>query len=669
MRHGWIYSLTIFLGAFLLFLIQPIIGKFLLPFFGGGSSVWSVSLVFFMTALLAGYLYAHWLSAFSKRKQLAIHSAVMIVGFIASFRIWSALGGRNVAVATGTAPEIELLKILFLTIGIPYLILSTTGPLLQFWYGGLKMVKSPYRLYALSNFGSLLAIGSYPFLIEPFSRLQTQGTAWTIFFWIFLSVFLLSLFVFVKKGLWGEQSRSLTPKIPAKSWALWLGLAFVPAVLLLSITNEVTQAIAPVPFLWLLPLGLYLLSFVIAFGLEFEPKGVVGFAVLLIVNVLVLLWGAYTGFIFLVQILLYFTVLFLGSLLCHVLLYRARPDRLGLTKFYIVVAAGGALGGMFVAFFAPLVFKDFWEAALGLFFVCLVALGVLREGSAALFSRLQAIFVALALALIFGLLMVRDQKGVIRSERNFYGVLSIKKQPYGKSLQLHTLYNGDILHGSQFFGEGSSQYEPTTYYTAESGIGQAFSAHPNRASGLRVGAIGLGVGTVAAYCGPRDYFRFYEINPAVIRIAQTEFSYLSNCQGHIEIQEGDARIELSKELRRGQRQNFDLLIVDAFTDDSIPVHLLTKEAFEIYISHLKPAGGVIAIHISNRYLNLEPVVSAASRHFNLDPETKFSNSLEHDGRPAIWILLRPNAGMSPDSSETLPLWTDSYSTLFRLLKF
>lgn len=667
----FVYGLTIFLGAFLLFLIQPLLGKFLLPFFGGGSGVWSVVLVFFLVGLLLGYVYAYLLLRLPKKLQIAIHGLVLTAGLVFSLIFWQAILKKDLALTQSQAPELQILMALLLIIGFPYFFLSSTGPILQSWYAALPKSGEPYRFYALSNLASLLAVAGYPLLIEPYSTLDFQANIWTAFFWLYVIGFAICLGLFSKMGQKRSDENELSKAVGNRkpNYFAWVFLSFIPVLLLLSVTNEITQAIAPVPFLWLAPLGIYLFSFVLAFAWEFDERVIIGLSVLLLISVIVLVWGQFVSLPLFYTAPLYLTALFLTALLCHNTLYALRPHASRLSLFYILVAAGGALGGIFVSFLAPALFKDYWELSLGLFLAAAAGVGILRRFPKPLFSFGRALLLVLMLFVLCAFTVARGQSGILKSARNFYGVLKVRKEHYGKNLYLFSLYNGAILHGSQFIGEGHSQHEPTTYYTATSGVGKEFAAHPDRTRGLRVGVIGLGVGTVAGYCEANDYFRFYEINPAVIQIAQTDFSYLKNCQGRIDIVEGDARIALTKELREGKPQHFDMLVVDAFTDASIPVHLLTQEAFEIYTKHLEPIGGAIAIHISNRYLNLEPVVIAAARHFHLGAETKYSNSFEHDGRPSIWMLLSQTKEIDLDSSETLPLWTDSYSNLFRLLRF
>ncbi|MDP3740806.1 MAG: fused MFS/spermidine synthase, partial [bacterium] len=633
-----------------------------------------VSLTFFMTALLIGYAYSYVLSRFSRKIQFGGHLIVLLAGAISAIYTIPFWRDNHFAPPSVLSPELGLLQILVVAIGLPYFILATTSTLLQFWYAHLKAAKNPYKLYALSNLASWLAIIAYPFLIEPWANLQHMGKIWTIAFLFCLVLIFGCLNFFFRFGQASKMAPG--PSIPVRKASIWIGLAFLPTMLLLAVTNEITQAVAPVPFLWLIPLGLYLLSFTLAFSLELGTDALTGLSALLIAAVGALIYGQVAGLSWFVFALLYFVVLFLCSLICHGFLYLDRPEASSLPVFYLLISLGGALGGIFVSLLAPIIFSDFFEVPLALFLsFCLGFFLILRGTKQALSVKSLGVGVMMLAAMVV-LYLPAGARSTIKSSRNFYGVLKVREINYAGDLKLRSLYNGDILHGSQFGEGGYSHLAGTTYYTISSGVGLLLSNHTKP---RRVGAVGLGVGTIAAYCQEGDFYKFYEINPDVIEVAKNDFSYLKNCKGKTEIALGDARISLELERASGNLQNFDVLVIDAFSDDSIPVHLLTAEAFALYLEHLSEAG-VIAIHISNIYLDLAPIIVENARHYGLSHIMVKANSLQHDGKGSIWMLVAANpdaigseklqnAATKELSHKKIRLWTDSYSNILPLLQF
>jgi hypothetical protein len=828
-----IYALTIFLGAFLLFQVQPLIGKFILPWFGGGPGVWTTCLLFFQVALLAGYAYAHVVSRrLRPRKQVLLHLALLAAAVaalpITPGNTWKPPGGGNAVW--------EILRLLTVCVGLPYLALSSTGPLVQYWYSRAYPDRSPYRLYALSNAGSLLALVSFPFYFEPHFSRQQQSVlwAWSLVAYA-LSCAACALTAWRAGGGNPEPAptadagralaasastgpetdnpfRPQAPEVPREPVPrtvhrlLWLLLPACASVLLVAITNKICQDVAVIPFLWILPLALYLLSFIICFD---SPRWYLRFpfTLALIAALGGITWALSHGASLSVarQLSLYCSGLFVCCMVCHGELYRLRPAAVRLTEFYMLIAAGGALGGVFVALAAPVLFRDFYELHWGLLlcatlFVCAIhctpaargaragrdskstlpcaeqthsgmggglhppppmpgesaarEFGAKDEGGGpppratprwwaydywrwlacvlpfAVFAVLDRLITLLAqqtpavpkgyffalrlgmwgmaamlvvswvargrfrtfahwrllatlwlavgwVALAAGLYShaFKPAPEAVYKARNFYGVLAVNEyrrdEPEARYVLLQ---HGRITHGLQFTHPERARW-PTTYYGEQSGVGLALNALPS--GPRRIGLVGLGTGTLSVYGRKGDYFRIYELNPRVAELASAHFTYLRNCPSKVEVAFGDARLSMEVE----PPQQFDLLALDAFSSDAIPVHLLTREAFQLYDRHLK-TNGVIAVHISNHFLDLEPVVAALARHsgFRLalidydetDPQWWLYSS--------TWMLLSRDERFlaTPEISEVATpvsarageprLWTDDYASLFEILK-
>ena len=758
-----LYAATIFLGAFLLFEIEPIIGKRLLPWFGGAPAVWTTCLFFFQLTLLAGYLYAHALiRRLTPEAQRNLHRAVLalaVVVLAAGAWLWGSpvLPGAAWKPDGGAEPIPRLLALLAVSVGLPYFLLSTTGPLLQAWAARADPRARIYRLYALSNAGSLLAPLTYPFLVEPALTLRAQAAIWS------------GLFVLFAVG--SAACASLASRFPAAipapvaatdaaagrpPYLLWFALSACGSWMLLATTNQMCQEVAAIPFLWLLPLCLYLLTFILCFESDriysravFGPllAGSLGWAALVL----------YRGYVVPIrtQVAAFSLALFSACMACHGELARSRPDPSRLTSFYLTIAAGGAAGGIFVAVAAPAFFHGFWEIHVGLALSALLAiLALVRDrgswlwrgrpwpalgvliGSAALawlvrkpdaFSslgealrsfwsdegRARTLGVASAVALLLaalgrialrrerpslagaclfgglgllGFVLISDvrafEETAVEMSRNFYGVLTVEERhAMDPELRRLDLRHGRIVHGVQYQAPEKRRM-PTTYYGEKSGIGVLLRNLPRGASGpLNVGVVGLGVGTIAAYGRPGDRYRFYDINPAVAALsgpAGRVFSYLRDCPAAVELVLGDARLSLERELERNQRQDFDVLALDAFSSDAIPVHLLTREAAGIYLSHLRRPDGVLAVHISNRHLDLEPVLRALANSLRLEAAVVDTESEDDATWGATWVLLSRERRVldtpaiddaSEDlGEETVRLWTDDYSNLFGVLK-
>lgn len=689
----------IFLSAFLLFQVQPMIAHYILPWFGGTNSVWSAVVLFFQLALIGGYLYAHWLNeSVPRRRQWQIHGvllglALALIALLGFFWPSPVTPGASWKPTVSTQPILHIFLLLTISVGLPYFTLASNSPLVQAWFSRAYAGRSPYWLYALSNFGSLFGLLSYPFIVEPALRLQQQGWLWSALYALFA--------VLTGYGAWRAShaagnptlshgdKKAITvapPRIPLSRRFLWLLLSAVATLMLLAVTNRLTQEIAPVPLLWILPLSVYLLSFIIAFsGENYYDR--LGFSLLLTITSVGII------FTFLrpqtplwLQISFYLLFLFAICMIAHGELYRLRPAPTYLTHFYLLISIGGALGGIIVNFLAPLLFNDYWEFYLGWLAIYLLLIFLTPTAQPTHYQRRTTLIglLAVIMSVLIGYIALLDLQNPIWRGRNFYGALRVLEN---KEKGVVFLTHGSTVHGIQYTSAEKRQ-AITGYYHPDSGIGLALTSHPRYGHGkMKVGVIGLGIGTLAAYGQPGDTYRFYEINPLVIRLANGEngfFSFLSDSRQRgviVEIVPGDARLSLERELQQGEAQAYDVLVADAFNGDSIPVHLLTQEAFSLYLQHLAP-NGILAIHITNRHLDLTPIVWQAARQHKLaigivrvqassDQTVKF---------PSVWALLTRDPALfrSPKllgRVDTLDRffsavrpWTDDYSNLFQLLK-
>jgi len=674
------YVATVFLSAFLLFQVQPIIAKDILPLFGGSSSVWTICMLFFQTLLLAGYAYAHMLDrCLSQRGQAVTHAIILIIAV--SFLPITPDHGRSVL---EHSPAANILLLLFVSVGFPYFVLSSTGTLLQAWFRQLHSNRSPYPLYAVSNGGSLLALLSYPFLVEPLTTTDTQMTFWSWGFMAFVLLCCCSAIIFASDAKPSTtQTHSTDDNQPIRhpaSRIQWVILPACASLLLLAVTNHITQDVASVPFLWIVPLSLYLLSFILCFESDrWYRRGLYGTAFLLVLIAVCLdLYHPYSLHL-LAQIALYNAFLFITCMLCHGELAYLRPDARHLTLFYLSIASGGAAGGIFVGLVAPMLFNYYVELQLGIV-ICLllVPAACFFDPASSLYGGrpvwawgIYCLLAALLIAFLYLSLGVKNSNAV-ESIRNFYGVLRVSDNQRDDQI-VRSLQHGRIVHGAQYMGSQRHQW-PTTYYGATSGVGRAFSI--NRNHKRHVGVLGLGVGTLAAYGRLGDNYRFYEINPAVVRIARKEFFYLAESKADIVIIQGDALLTMASE----KSQGYDILALDAFSGDAVPVHLLTREAFAIYSSHLKQ-DGIICVNITNKYLDLRPVIRAQADV--LGREALFIDSIANDKKGIVraqWMVLTTNQhlidqlkqdpGYRPRDHSIKPLlWTNKYSNIFSILKY
>jgi hypothetical protein len=725
------YAFCVLLSAFLIFQVQPMMGKFILPWFGGTPTVWSTVLLFFQALLTGGYAYAYWLlGRLRARLQGIVH--LVLLGISLALLLVAALSWRS-PLTPGVSwrpqdnalPIWSILRVLAVSVAVPYFLLSSNSTLMQAWFSRDERDQTPYRLYALSNVGSLLALISYPILFEPLLTLRTQAYVWSAGYVLFVfSAAYLALRTYRRVGAGDTPgSRDSQPggdKRPSIGvHLLWIGLAACASTLLVSVTSQITQEVAVIPFLWIIPLTIYLLTFILAFSGGYGYSRRIYLIAFFVVS-LVSLWMLvkWPPFSITVQIIVYALLLFICCMICHTELFKLRPHPRFLPSFYLMVALGGAVGGIYVNLLAPLMFSTgLWELQWGL-----VACGALvvivlqseqgvaqptptqrarasgkrrkrqrRPGPRQRFwtSRWRpapVVWVLSIATLLLGgctiLIMRAISSETLFATRSFYGVSRVWEinadQP---KIHAYQLTHGKTVHGFQFTDQ-VLRILPTTFYAESSGVGLSFLNHPARPGELRVGALGLGIGVIAAYGQPGDVFRFYEINPDVIRIAEGEggyFSFLSDSKAEVDVIPGDARVSLERELADDGPQDFDLLVLDAFSGDAVPIHLLTKEAFEIYLQHLDQ-DGIMAIHVSNRYFDLALEVYRLADEFSLNAALIEDRGDGIQSYDSVWMLLTrerdfldlpviaARAAQRPPIPARVPVWTDDFSNLLQVLR-
>jgi hypothetical protein len=714
------FVLSIFASAFLIFQVQPMVGKHILPWFGGAPGVWSLCLAFYQTALFLGYAYAHLLiRRVAPARQPIVHALLLL----ATLAVLPVLPEASWKPAGDDSPSLRILGMLAANVGPPFLLLAATGPLVQAWFARAFPARSPYPLYAVSNAGSLLALLSYPVAIEPSLALSVQSRVWS---GAFTACGLTVLYCAWRATRTAHNAADTTADRAAGTAStsagihtpragdalLWAALPCCAVILLMGLTNELCLDIASVPFLWIIPLSIYLLTFILCFAsARFYRRGL--FALLSAAALLLLLQAQHwtltpdsetsSDVSVLWQIARYSLLLFACCSLVHGELYRLRPHPQRLTAYYLCIAGGGAVGGLFVGVAAPVVFSDYYELGAGIA-ACwaLLAFCVWRDPASALHGgrprAAWALLGALGLACIAALSVPeRDPDAeVLAQRRNFFGVLRVFERNRDHVMRHYrVLRSGTTKHGIQY-RTAALRSQPTTYYGHATGAGFTLR---QRGPGerTRVGLIGLGIGTLSAYGREGDRFRYYEIDPDVIGIASDEqyFSYLADSRATTEIMLGDARLSLEAELRDGTPQGFDILVLDAFTSDAIPVHLLTAEAFALYDRHLADAG-IILVHVSNRHLDLSPLLFGHAARLDmraveivngvLRPQRSTRSHWVVLSRDASYIgdllafvraqhkelgLTRGAVGVrrpGADSAGGYPIWTDDYSNLFSLFR-
>jgi SAM-dependent methyltransferase len=660
------YAATIFLSSFLLFLVQPIIAKQILPWFGGSAAVWTTCLVFFQSVLLAGYAYADVTTRLGARRQAMLHVALLAASLVClpilASSGWKPQGDEQ--------PILRILLLLGATIGLPYFLLSTTTPLLQAWYWRRFRSVVPYRLFALSNLASLLALLGFPVLFEPAFDLKSLGWGWSFLFAGFALLCAGTAWLSMN-GFETESKPQASEAVPLKNQLQWLALSAMGSVMLLAVTNHITQNISSVPFLWVLPLALYLVSFVLAFD---HPRWYVRPAFIGALAVLVPLMAyAIPSLDLQLAAPLYLVGLFASCMFCHGELARLKPDPTHLTRFYLMISLGGALGAVLVAIVAPLALPGYFELG-----IALVALGLLIVSRLTRKSRWLAVVVTVVSAVFVGRGAQGYTDGVRVMERDFYGV--VRTVDHDSPVPYRSMYHGAIMHGGQLLGD-SFRNTPADYFGPGSGYGRVFASlremQPKKP--LAVGIIGLGAGVVAAWMRPGDALVFYEISPRVIDIARREFTFLADTSAKTEIVLGDGRLSLEREPPR----RYDVLGIDAFSGDSIPMHLVTREAMAIYLKHVKP-DGVIVFQATNRFVDLLPVVKRLAAEFGLEAVNISDEPDGVDGADYWYsstdqiIVTRNHALLAwPRVAEAaaaiedrpgLPTFTDAHHNLLRILK-
>jgi hypothetical protein len=673
-----VYAITIFLSAFLLFQVQPMIAKMILPWFGGSAAVWSAALLFFQLLLLAGYLYAHATIRYLRpRQQVVLHIVLLAISFV----VLPITPSASWKPTSGDDPTFRILGLLGATIGLPYALLSSTSPLLQAWYVRRKSQAVPYRLFALSNLGSMLALLSYPAVLEPWLPTRTQAFAWSVGYIAFAAVCAVAGWRSRTESVAAVAAREISAeRVSPKRALFWVGLAACASTLLLSVTAHLTQNVAPIPLLWVAPLSLYLLSFILCF----ESDRFYNRAIFLPLLVLALAGMAYAVYAhdgnlhIRTFVPLLAVSLFVCCMVCHGEIARSRPAPKHLTFFYLMVSIGGALGGLFVALLAPRIFKTYLEMPLAMMLLAALLAAWLWKEASKPWMKAGLASAALALTAYLAVQEVRTNRLYLYSGRNFYGVLRVYDTGSSNDdgAATRVLVHGTINHGTQLLAEGFER-TPTSYFGRYSGIGRAMRTLHEKGR-LKIGILGLGAGVTATLAEKGDTLYYYEINPLVVEIANSWFKFLKHCPAQRELFLGDGRLVLERQ----PSQQFDLLAMDAFTSDAVPVHLLTREAFETYMRQIKP-DGVLAINISNRYLDLEPVVARAAEQFGRRALVIHDDGEEEDFyTSSTWILLSANWGFfdSPHlkgavegiylarSKPNIKLWTDDYSNIIQILQ-
>jgi SAM-dependent methyltransferase len=678
-RPMLLFGVTIFLSAALLFEVQPLIAKAILPWFGGSAAVWTTCMLFFQVTLLAGYAYAHALTRLAPSRQAAVHLVLLGLSLLSLPIVpatwWKPTGAED--------PLLRILGLLAMTIGLPYLVLSASSPLLQAWYSRLSGGAVPYRFFALSNAGSLIALLSYPVLVEPALTGHVQAWSWSAGYAVF-AVLCATIAWRARRAppLSAEPLDCGALRPSPGSYAIWIGLPACASALLLAVTSHLSQNVAAIPLLWILPLSIYLLSFILCFESDRWYRRPV-FLPLFAVALCAMAYAQTEGTAIVeirVLIPLFLAGLFVCCMVCHGEVARRKPAPRYATSFYLAIATGGALGGIFVGVIAPRVFNALYDLQIALAACALGAVAVFAPDLPRQNPRAR---VTWGLAALLSLVMIGylawdtsdTLSDTVLLARNFYGALRVTDFEAAPPVpEYRELDHGTIDHGEQFL-EPKLRRLPTTYYAPSTGLGLALRTLQPTTAHMRVGVIGLGAGTTAAWGRKGDDYRIYEINPIVETIARDQFTYLADSRAQIDVVTGDARLSLERE----PAQRFDLIAVDAFSGDSIPVHLLTREAMGLYWRHLKP-DGVLAVHVSNQYLDLAPVVELEADAF--DKTARQVENDEDDATQAFsadWVLVtsrpdffnRPllrNAAALIAVPHGLRIWTDDYSNLWQILR-
>lgn len=659
---------ALFTSAGLLFWLQPLIAKMLLPLLGGAPSVWNTCMVFFQALLLAGYAYVLAIGRFRVKTQILIHLPLLIVaGAVLPFSIGE---GLLTQLPSQTNPTLWLLKVLAITVGFPFFVLSATAPLLQRWFShsSHSSAKDPYFLYAVSNAGSMLSLLAFPFVLEPRWNLGTQSRYWAIgYVLLALLIGLCALLIGGKQNIESAASTDVE-RVPLIKRMEWVGLALIPSSLMLGVTTHISTDVASMPLIWIIPLALYLLTFILAFANRqiltlkvatlLAPAAVIGLGFITLLKPQISLWGV---------IGLHLAVFFLIAFSCHRRLALARPSVNNLANYYLWISIGGVLGGIFNALVAPFVFSTPFEYPL----IMIAACPVLSCGIAWSRSWLKFAFPLLVAVLMLGSSLDTKERS-LTTQRNFFGVWRVSSD---EKNEFHRLKHGSTTHGYQFT-DTAKRCTPTTYFHNDGPVGQVFKAFDAHPSSNIVGVIGLGAGTLSSYSHPQQQWDFYEIDPAIVGIAQDKryFTYLSDCaKASTRMILGDARLKM----KEAPQAHYGLFVIDAFSSDSIPSHLVTVEALDLYLSKLAP-DGLLAMNISNRYLNLEPLLSGLAQEKGMFARIRRDQQSDYATAKfaSSWVVMARKESalgsiLADSRWRTLNghvVWTDDFSNILDLMK-
>jgi hypothetical protein len=673
-----LFGLCILLSAFLLFQLELIIAKHILPWFGGSPAVWTTCMLFFQGVLLAGYAFAHWSSIrFSNRSHGRLQLTVIAVAsalFALAVLAWESplTPSGYVREAFTSRPVLHILLVLTFGVGAPFFLLSTTAPVLQHWFRTGTKDGSPYRLYALSNIGSLFGLISYPFLLEWMLPLRHQAWLWNVLFVAFAF-----LYVAVCRGMLSRPAQeastpqAVSVRLGAGIRLVWMSLAACGSAMLLATTNLLCEDVAVTPFLWVLPLCLYLLSFILCFDHPRWYRRAI-FYPLYAATIWVALWIFHGGVALdlIRRADAYLFILFVICMVCHGELARSKPAPSQLTSFYLMVSFGGVLGGVLVSLVATRVFNGYWEFHIGLIACGVFVLGALLVGRSSLLYpgvgwKVPAIAVLLIIAGTGIYDAARQQAAGRLRMRNFFGL----KQIFDKD-GIRYLQNGGVIHGMQHL-DPEHRAEPLSYYSPRTAVGKLLMNYPQpEGRGRRIGIVGLGTGVLAAYGKSPDTIRFWEIDPQVIELARgstSKFTYLEDSRASVEVIERDGRLGIEEDRHPG----YDILVIDAFSSDAIPIQMVTREAFRLYLSRLNGPDSVLAFHISNRVVDLTPVMLAFSRTEHVPLRFYMTGTYQYamfSRNAAMLDLAGPNDSLYPWDRVDSVLWTDGYSSLVRILQ-
>lgn len=687
-----LFAATMGLAGFLLFQVQPMLAKYILPWFGGAATTWIVCMLFFQMALLAGYAYAYALTRPMTVARQALAQIALLVLVLLLLPITPADSWKP---ADASDPTWRIVALLAVTVGGPYLVLATTSPLITRWFASLDPKANPSQLFAVSNFGSFLGLLSYPFAFEGMMSTTMQTKVWSIAFVLYAA-----LFAACARITWRarksviDESASMNGNEPLASTRImrWVGLSALASILLLATTNQITQWSAVIPFLWIAPLALYLLSFVLAFGRQ--QGGDVrwyAFAFLILAAIVLAAGRPDTPTRFAFDFLLHIAALFAGCMVCHVAVVRLQPQPSQLPAFYLALSVGGAIGGLLVALAAPLVFSDYREFPLALAATALLSAAILwRERFASSRHWLAPAGVLAAIAFVVGGgAMLRREIGaagdIVDRARNFYGVVTVLRdqmdEPDEASLVMR---QAGVDQGSQYF-KPERRMEPACAFNEDSGLGKALRDNARRRADpntpLKIGVVGLGAGMVAGLGKAGDVMRYYELNPAVLDLVNRHFTFVRDGKAKTDIVLGDGRLSLERELKANGPQKFDVLVINAFRGASPPMHLMTTEAFDAYLAHLAP-DGILAVNFELDTFEIAPLHRGLAQHFNIGVrwlETSDSEESCDDGVSwalytrdnAFWNVPEIRASISPwrDKSDSTLLWTDASSNLMSIVNW